>query len=438
MKYQKYPEYKESGIEWLGEVPKHWEIKPIKSLFSRTKRTGYKNETLLSVYREYGVIVKSSRDDNRNKESDDLSPYQLVNIGDLVINKMKAWQGSLAISEHRGIVSPAYYIYEPLNSNNLLNNNFIHNQIRSKYFIQSYKNFSKGIRVGQWDLESELFTRLNLFLPPFDEQRKISEFIQREITKIDNLISKQEQLIKLLEEQRKSIISHAVTKGLNPDAPMKDSGVEWLNEVPEHWDLKRLDSAAKIIRGNSSFSKDDLLENGEYVALQYGKTYKVDEIDENFSFYVNHEFYKETQVAQSGDVILVSTSETIEDLGHSCLYTRNEIGLIGGEQFLLKPNREIVVGKYLYYATKAFSKSLQIYATGTKVFRFNSQILKTVYIPSISLSEQQKIINYLDDRCSKIDLLVSKQKKLIEKLKEYRTSLISHAVTGKIDVREAL
>lgn len=201
---------KDSGVEWLGAVPEHWDIKPIKSLYSRVKRTGFENETLLSVYREYGVIVKSSRDDNHNKESDDLSPYQLVNVGDLVINKMKAWQGSLAISEHRGIVSPAYYIYEPFESDEL-NNKFIHNQIRSQYFIQSYKNYSKGIRVGQWDLESDLFVRINLYIPPADEQNEIVDYIQSETNKINNLIDKQKLLIEKLQEYRSSIISHAVT-----------------------------------------------------------------------------------------------------------------------------------------------------------------------------------------------------------------------------------
>ncbi|UXN05407.1 restriction endonuclease subunit S [Bartonella sp. HY761] len=201
---------KDSGIEWLGEVPAHWEVKPIKSLYGRIKRTGYEQETLLSVYREYGVIIKSSRTDNHNQESDDLSPYQLVNIGDLVINKMKAWQGSLAISRYRGIVSPAYYIYKFI-SKFEVNDNFIHNQIRSEYFIQSYKNFSKGIRVGQWDLENELFMRINLFVPPLNEQNEIVNFLDKENARIEALKEKQKELIEKLKEYRASVISHAVT-----------------------------------------------------------------------------------------------------------------------------------------------------------------------------------------------------------------------------------
>ena len=199
---------KDSGVEWLGEVPEHWEQKPIWSMFARTKRTNHPNELLLSVYRDYGVIPKNSRDDNHNRASEDLTPYQLVNPNDLVINKMKAWQGSIAISEHRGIVSPAYYIYEPKKP---YYSKYIHHLIRSVYFIQSYKNFSKGIRVNQWDLEHDAFTHINLLLPPLTEQQKIVSFLDSETSRIDNLIAKQEKLIEKLKEYRSSIISHAVT-----------------------------------------------------------------------------------------------------------------------------------------------------------------------------------------------------------------------------------
>ncbi|WP_171356386.1 restriction endonuclease subunit S [Acinetobacter baumannii] len=276
---------------------------------------------------------------------------------------------------------------------------------------------------------------IHLALPSVSEQTQISNFLEQETTRIDTLIAKQEKLIELLEEQRKSIISHAVTKGLNPNAPMKDSGVEWLGEVPNDWNLSRLDAVSKIVRGNSAFSKMDLLESGKYVALQYGKTYKVNEINESFGSYVNQEFFKKSQITEFGDIILISTSETLEDLGHSCFYARHDVGLIGGEQFLLKPKNQNF-GKYIYYATKAFSSYLQRYATGLKVFRFNLDDLKKIYIPDISLVEQQKIAEFLDKETARIDISVLKQKSLIEKLKEYRASIISHAVTGKIDVRE--
>ncbi|MDB0601625.1 restriction endonuclease subunit S [Tenacibaculum maritimum] len=152
----------------------------------------------------------------------------------------------------------------------------------------------------------------------------------------------------------------------------KDSGIEWLGEIPEHWNNYRVDWVTSIVRGNTGLKKDELLNNGNYVALQYGKTYKVDEVNNSFSFYVNSELYKKSQVVHYGDIILISTSETIEDLGHSCFYNREDLGLLGGEQILLKPDNKQVVEKYLYYYSKFFCLELRKYATGLKVFRFNN------------------------------------------------------------------
>jgi len=213
----------------------------------------------------------------------------------------------------------------------------------------------------------------------------------------------------------------------------KDSGVEWLEETPEHWENYRIDWTSTLVRGNTGFKKDELKENGEYVALQYGKTYKVNEVNETFKFYVDSEFYKSSQVAHYGDTILISTSETIEDLGHSCFYNREDLGLIGGEQILLKPNTELVFGKYLYYYSKVFCNQLSKYATGLKVFRFNIDDLKNIFIPISPLQEQQTIANYLDRATAKIDTLIEKQTKLIEILKEKRQAVISTAVTRGLD-----
>ena len=212
-----------------------------------------------------------------------------------------------------------------------------------------------------------------------------------------------------------------------PYPKYKESG------VPEHWENHRIDWISTIIRGNTGFKKDELLDDGEYVALQYGKTYKVDEVNETFKFYVNSEFYKFSQVVHCGDTILISTSETVEDLGHSCFYNRSDLGLIGGEQILLKPNPKFVFEKYLYYASKVFSNNLKKYATGSKVFRFNIDHLKNIFISIAPLQEQKNIIFFLDQKIQKIDTLIEKQQTLIKLLKEKRQAVISHAVTKGLD-----
>jgi type I restriction enzyme S subunit len=209
----------------------------------------------------------------------------------------------------------------------------------------------------------------------------------------------------------------------------KDSGIEWLRDIPEHWSVKRLCGICNIVRGNSTFQKNELLSKGKYVALQYGKTYKVEEINEQFKFYVNDEFYKNSQIVNYGDVIFVSTSETIEDLGHSVFYKRKDLGLIGGEQILLKPNKNILDEKYLFYSSKVIGKELNKFASGIKVFRFDVYDLKTIYTTTPPLKEQKAIAEYLDKTTAKIDRIIAIKKEQLVKMEEMRKSAFFKACT---------
>ena len=211
----------------------------------------------------------------------------------------------------------------------------------------------------------------------------------------------------------------------------KDSSIEVLGENPEHWKTKRLFNICDFIRGNSCFGKNDLLSEGKYVALQYGKTYKVESVNEQFKFYVNDEFYKSSQTVNYGDVIFVSTSETMEDLGHSVFYNRKDIGLIGGEKILLKPYKNVLDGKYLFYASKVFGSELNKFATGIKVFRFDVYDLKTVYINLPPLKEQINIAEYLDKATARVDSVLSIKREQLHNLSLQRKSIIHEAVTGK-------
>lgn len=213
----------------------------------------------------------------------------------------------------------------------------------------------------------------------------------------------------------------------------KDSGIEWLGYKPEHWSNNRIDWITSFVRGNTGLKKDELLEVGEYVALQYGKTYKVDEVDNSFNFFVNSEFYKRNQTVKRGDTILISTSETIEDLGHSCFYNREEIGLIGGEQILLKPKTKLINEKYLYYFSKIFCGELRKYATGLKVFRFNTDDLKKVFIAVPTPEEQTAIAQYLDTKTQAIDKKINLLTIKADHHKELRKSIINDAVCKGLD-----
>jgi type I restriction enzyme S subunit len=268
---------------------------------------------------------------------------------------------------------------------------------------------------------------LNLIVPvpPILEQKAISLTIDTKVDKIDQLITNQQQQIEKLKEYKQSLVSSMIDKYVTD----RQENIDYLND-----NYSPLNYLAKIVRGNTGFKKDELLDDGLYIGLQYGKTYKTETVDSTYNYYVDSKFYKEDQIVIKGDVILISTSETVEDLGHACYYDRGEIGLLGGEQFVLKPNVDSVNGKFLYYCTVEFSKYIRKYCTGLKVYRFNSNHLKNISINLPSFDEQERIINILDKKNYEINLLIEIKQKKIEKLEDYKKSLIYEYVTGKKEV----
>lgn len=206
---------RDSGVPWLGEIPVHWRSTRVGRLFRQSKTLGYPDLTVLSVYREFGVIERASRDDNANRVPDDLSKYQLVEVGDLVINKMKAWQGSLGVSDFRGITSPDYVVFRPVHSEEP---RFLHSMLRMPQLTTVYLSISNGIRINQWRIEPERFANVEVFLPPLEEQRAIVDHIAHETAKLDAVRAATERTIGLLKERRSALIAAAVTGQLGVGA----------------------------------------------------------------------------------------------------------------------------------------------------------------------------------------------------------------------------
>ncbi|MBO7595736.1 MAG: restriction endonuclease subunit S, partial [Bacteroidales bacterium] len=227
---------KNSNIQWIGEIPDNWEVDKIKFHFRRNEPRNPGNAEVLSVYREYGVIPKNSRDDNHNVTSEDTSKYKFVRKGDLVINKMKAWQGSLAVSDYEGIVSPAYFIYNF--TDEVFNKKYFHYLIRNCY-KEEFRRISTGIREGQWDLPANDFENTLVLLPPLATQTSIATYLDTKCSEIDGLIADINKQIETLNELKKSTITEAVTKGLNKNAKLKDSGIQWIGMIPEGWSVTK-------------------------------------------------------------------------------------------------------------------------------------------------------------------------------------------------------
>lgn len=438
MSFPMYAKYKESGTDWLGEAPTHWRIVPLWTLFRRTKRTGFENEQLLSVYRDFGVVPKASRDDNNNKASDDLSVYQLVKPGDLAINKMKAWQGAVAISEHKGIVSPAYFIYEGIHNESP---RFLHYLLRSPRYITGYLSISKGIRVNQWDLEPQYHSRIPVLLPPKDEQTAIATFLDRETGKIDALIAEQEKLLALLAEKRQATISHAVTKGLNPDAPMKDSGVAWLGDVPRHWKLGQLK--------NFICQKSGAIKTGPFgshltsAEMQQGEIKVYNQrsvIDNNFvdgDNYISQEKFEQLSSFQTfpGDV-LVTTRGTI---GRAAILPESaDIGILHPCLLRVQVDETKLQRKFLVALIQdshLMKTQIALNSNATTIEVIYSETMASLFIPLPPIEEQGEILNFLDAETARLDALAAEASRAIALLKERRSALIAAAVTGQIDVR---
>jgi len=436
MTEQKYPKYKYSGIEWLGDIPEHWEVSKLKFLTNKIVDGAHFTPT----YVEEGVPFLRITD-LRNKKIDFNSvkfiPLEehnelikrcnpergnilLSKNGTIGITKIVDWDWGFSI-----FISVCLIKVKPA-----LNPHFFTLLFDSK--AVEVQITESGQKTSITNLHLTKIRELHCIIPPLSEQTKIANYLEQKIEKINRFITKKKELIERLKEQKAAIINEAVTKGLDKTVVMKDSGVEWLGEISEHWEVRKLTGGCNFVRGNSSFKKDELLSNGKYVALQYEKTYKVDEVNEEFKFYVNEEFYKESQIVSYGNIIIVSTSETIKDLGHTVFYNRSDLGLLGGEQLILKPYSKIVYEKCLYYSSKIFAKELQKYATGVKVYRFSINDLKTIYITIPTIEEQKLIVTYIEAQTQRIDATIVSIERELELVEEYKVALISEAVTEKV------
>lgn len=435
MSFPRYPKYKDSSVAWLGEVPEHWELKPLWTHFRRVKRTGFEAEQLLSVYRDYGVITKASRNDNFNKPSDDLSVYQLVLPGDLAINKMKAWQGSVAISDHRGIVSPAYFVYEALHT---ANGRYMHYLMRSMRYITGYLSASKGIRVNQWDLEPQLHSRMPLVVPPLPEQTQIAAFLDRETAKIDALVAEQRRLMGLLKEKRQAVISHAVTRGLNPDAPLKPSGIEWLGEVPEHWALFKLKDVATFSGGGTPSRENLAYWNGDipWVSPKDMKTERIVGAEESITETGLRN--SSSKLLPAGRVLMVVRSGILQ---HTIPVAINEVPVALNQDMKAIEFNDLRVKPDFFMRWVQGLNDLLLLAwakQGATVESIEQSYLADTVVPMPNLLEQAQIIEYLTVELAKFDTLTTEAQRAIALLQERRSALISAAVTGQIDVRGAV
>ena len=416
-------EMKDSGIEWIGAIPFQWSIDKLKYHLKRNEPKNPGEQIVLSLYRELGVVPKDSRDDNHNVTSEDTSNYKYVRIGDFVINKMKAWQGSVAASDYEGIVSPAYFIYNFTDT--VFYKKYFHYLLRSCYKYE-FRRLSGGIREGQWDLPAEALNNTPVLIPTLSEQQTIACFLDRKSAECDALVANIQSQIETLEEYKKSLVFRVVSKGIKK-ATLKNTVSDVWTAIPEKWeliDIKYVFEIVKRIAGQEGFDVLSVTQKG----------LKVKDIESNngqqAESYADYQFVYPTDYVMNHMDLLTgwvdcSTMFGVTSPDYRVFRLRD------------KENNDLT---YFKYVIQCCYMSRIFYSLGQGVsnlgrWRLQTSAFNNFMIPVPPLEEQREIAEYLDTKISEIDTIIADKKQQIETIEEYKKSLIFEYVTGKKEVQ---
>ena len=425
---RRYESYKDSGVEWLGEVPSHWEVKKMKFLFQDTSIKNKPDETLLSVTQNRGVIPRDWLEERTVMPSGSLETFKFIEKDDFAIS-LRSFEGGLEICHHDGIISPAYTVLKY--NKKLLNNGYYKYLFKCQKFISEMQTSIVGIREGK-NISYEELKYSFLPIPQTNEQQKISQFLDDKTAKIDQAVDLAEKQIALLKEHKQILIQNAVTRGLNPDVPLKDSGVEWIGQVPEHWEVKKLKYLAKL-----SPSKSEITCNHEescsFIPMEKLKlnTLILDEIKQIKNVYSAYTYFRDE------DLLIAKVTPCFENKNFAIAKNLvNSIGFGSSEIYVLRAYSNLF-NKFLFYRLQEqnFMEIAISKMSGTGgLKRIPSEFINNFQLALPPLCEQQKIADYLDKQTAKIDQAIALKTAHIEKLKEYKSVLINDVVTGKVRV----
>lgn len=438
---------KDSGVPWIGEIPKAWDVKPLKAILAERKETNnpVKTDYILSLTIDRGVIPYSEKGNGGNKSKEDLTQYKLAYPNDIVLNSMNVIVGSVGLSKYFGAVSPVYYMLYPRNMTDRVK--YYNNIFQTKVFQGSLIGYGNGIMMKQSEVSQKLNTirmripmsKLNTVMlpcPPSKEQQKIVDFLDGKVTKIDNIINKTTISIEEYKKYKQSIITETLKKGLNPDVEMKDSGVEYIGVIPKYWNIKRLRYLGTLQNGISTSSE---YFGFGYPFVSYGDIHNNIELPLNGSGLINsNDTERKNYSVEQGDVLFTRTSETVEEIGFSstCLKTI-ENAVFTGFVIRFRPSTNELNEKYSKYYFRSemhrrfFVKEINLVTRAS----LSQELLKKLPVIIPSKKEQQQIADYLDEKCFDIDNLIKQKELLLTELEAYKKSLIYEYVTGKKEVK---
>ena len=416
---RRYEGYKDSGVEWLGEVPSHWEVENSKRVFSYRKDKAEKTDEQLTSSQKYGVIPQNLFMDLEGRRVTVVEfNYEIlkhVEKGDFVIS-MRSFQGGIEYCNYTGCVSSAYVALIPTSK---VHSQYYRFLLKSGRYIEALQSTSNLVRDGQ-ALRYENFCMVPLIVPPLSEQQKIAQFLDDKTAKIDQAVDLAEKQIALLKEHKQILIQNAVTRGLNPDVPLKNSGVEWIGQVPEHWEVKKL----KFVLTLSNKKEESKNSNKRYIGMENiesftGKINDIPLIAEGIA----NSFYKDEILF--GKLRPYLAKSYLADFDGIC-----------STEFLVYRSTKVLNNRFALniFLSYGFIDAVNASTYGSKMPRANAEFISNMFLAIPPLSEQKQIIDYLDTQTAKIDQAIALKTAHIEKLKEYKSVLINDVVTGKVRV----
>ena len=430
-----YPEYKESGQAWLSTVPSHWDILPNRAIFKEVKERGHPEEEMLSVTIKQGVILQktlladSSKKDSSNQNK---SAYKLVCPNDIAYNKMRAWQGAIGVSNFRGIISPAYVIMRLREINNP---RYFHHLFRTPHFAKEAERWSYGITSDMWSLRPEHFKMIYTPLPPKNEQAAIVKFLDHATRRLNQAIREKQKVIELLNEQKQVIIHRAVTRGLDPNVPLKPSGVPWLGDIPKHWGIIPLKYLSRRIQNGATppTSEQGYYNNG--TVPWFGPS----SIGTNFHVGNPIRYLAPTAFSQGRARLIKGPAILAIVIGA----TAGKIALLDGEGATnqqitaFEVKEEMIIPQFCIQQLRLSEYWIRSTASTATIPILDSGTVKRLPVAFPSPNEQQAVLDHLNDEIHPFDSAINNTQRQITLLQEFRIRLIADVVTGKLDVREA-
>lgn len=408
---KRHREYRASGVDWLGDIPAHWKMVKLKNGFDLKKRPPIKSVGIVTAFRDGQVTLRANRRIDGYTEGDKQIGYQTIHPGDLVIHAMDAFAGAIGVSDSLGQSTPVYSVCTPKPG---FNAHFYARALRHIALTGYISSLAKGVRERSTDFRWADAKELPIPQPPIEEQNDIVSFLDRETAQIDDLIVKQERLVELLTEKRQAIITHAVTKGLDPTVPISPSGIPWLGEVPHHWNVKAMRYLCKV--GTGGRDTVNAMAEGE------------------FPFFVRSQNVERIGTA-SFDCEAVLTAGDGAGVGKVFHHFKGQFD--AHQRVYVMRNFKGISGKFFYYFfSTLFAKVALDGSAKSTVDSLRRPTLVDFPFTVPPLREQNTIVDYIDEKVTAYQELQNKAERCIDLLRERRSALISAAVTGKIVVLE--